>query len=162
MRAAHRERGNIGEVAWERGAAAAAVAGLAPGVKKSRGGARERSLSFIFVLIEFTTTCPCPLDLGLRGVPLNQFSEPLDPLDLICFWLPGLGSVLSQNPLVLYYSQLYCLPTRSVCILPTVPTHLGISLIQVNAILSKSCTGAKERRRRVCRAPDASQLWLWD
>ena len=27
------------------------VAGLAPGVKKLRGGARERSLSFIFVLI---------------------------------------------------------------------------------------------------------------
>eukprot|EP01044_Picomonas_judraskeda_P026937 COSAG03_NODE_8372_length_809_cov_0.946479_2_plen_34_part_01 len=32
-------------------AAAEAVAGLAPGVKKLRGGARERSLSFIFVLI---------------------------------------------------------------------------------------------------------------
>ena len=30
-----------------------AVAGLAPGVKKLRGGARERSLSFIFVLIEY-------------------------------------------------------------------------------------------------------------
>ena len=27
------------------------MAGLAPGVKKLRGGARERSLSFIFVLI---------------------------------------------------------------------------------------------------------------
>ena len=50
-RRAQRERGSIGEVAWERGAAAEAVAGLAPGVKKLRGGARERSLSFIFVLI---------------------------------------------------------------------------------------------------------------
>ena len=38
-------------MAGERGAAAAAVAGLAPGVKKLRGGTRERSLSFIFVLI---------------------------------------------------------------------------------------------------------------
>jgi hypothetical protein len=46
-----RERGSIGEAAWERGTAAAAVAALAPGVKKLRGGTRERSLSFIFVLM---------------------------------------------------------------------------------------------------------------
>jgi hypothetical protein len=31
------------------------VAGLAPGVEKSRAGARERSLSFIFVLIAAVT-----------------------------------------------------------------------------------------------------------
>eukprot|EP01043_Picozoa_sp_COSAG02_P025256 COSAG02_NODE_1412_length_12756_cov_57.891048_11_plen_99_part_00 len=38
-------------------------------------------------------------------VCLNGFVilDPLDPLDLVYFWLRGLGSILSQNPLFLYY-----------------------------------------------------------
>jgi hypothetical protein len=48
------------------------VAGLALGVKKLRGGARERSLSFIFVLILIEKNTPFALNatvLALEGVP---------------------------------------------------------------------------------------------
>ena len=53
------------------------MAGLAPGVKKLRGGARERSLSFIFVLkdsiVSFQDLSP---DTTAQDRPLrNAFSQ---------------------------------------------------------------------------------------